>query len=718
MSLPVRTFSESWYRVATVKASLRPTVRARKQAFRGEDWYVLHDPFNNQFFRLRPEAYRFVARLSPRRSIEEVWKESLELEPDTAPGQEEVIRLLTQLHFANLLYYDRPADSQQFFERYRKRKQREMRSRLMTIMFMRLPLLDPDRLLKAMAPYSRFLFGPIGALLWFITVGAGIKLAIDNADAVLEQAQGVLAPSNLILLYGALVVIKALHEFGHGLTCRYYGGEVHAMGVMLLVFTPLPYMDATASWAFRSRWQRALVGAAGMITELFVAALAVFVWANTGPGTLHSLAYNMMFVASISTVIFNGNPLLKFDGYYILSDLFDLPNLYTRSRQQWAYLAERYLYGAKDADSPAHSPRETGWLTGYGLFSGIYRVVVFTGIILFVADKYLILGMVMVVILVVTWVIIPPAKLIKYLADSPRLSKTRVRAISVTIGLLIGVVMLTAIIPFPNRFRVPGIIEADNFVQVVNDTSGYLAKVVTPSGRHVKRGQPLLVLQDEELDSDIAMAQAQWRQALAMEQKAGSLEGVDSAAVRKRKAAVGVKLHELEARRQSLTVLAKQEGIWIAPRMQDQLGTWQERGSRLGEIVDPSKFRFTAVVPQDEARTLFGSGVEKAEVRLFGQAGTNIEVRTYHITPYQSQRLPSAALSWMAGGEVATAQDDKSGLKTTEPFFEVRAELAIPDGMQLYHGRAGKMRVSLHSEPLLWQWERKIRQLLQKRYQL
>ncbi|MEM7366508.1 MAG: M50 family metallopeptidase, partial [Pseudomonadota bacterium] len=474
MSVVAPTFSESWHRVAGVKASLRPTVHARRQKFRGEDWYVLQDAFNNQFFRLRPEAYDFVARLRPDKTVEEVWLTTLEQDPDNAPGQEEAIRLLTQLHFANLLFYDRPSDSDQFFERYRQRKQRELRSKLLAIMFVRIPLIDPDRFLKRIMPWTRHLFSWWGALLWVVVVGLALKVVFDNFDAALEQSEGILAPGNLFLLYLGMVVIKSLHELGHAITCRHYGGEVHILGVMLLVFTPLPYMDATSSWSFRSRRERALVGAAGMVTELFIAAIAVFVWAATGPGVVHSLAYNMMFVASISTIIFNANPLLKFDGYYILSDLADLPNLYTRSRKQWAYLSEKILFGVKNVVAVAESDKEAVWLTIYGAVSAMYRILVFAGIIIFVADKYLLLGLLMVVILVIAWILVPPYKLVKYLATSPRIERTRGRAIGVTSGLIVGILLLTAVIPLPNRFRVPGVVEAQQHVMVTTEVSGVI----------------------------------------------------------------------------------------------------------------------------------------------------------------------------------------------------------------------------------------------------
>ena len=581
-----RTFSESWHRVANLKVSLRPTVRVQRQFFRGERWYVLHDPFNNQFFRLRPEAHDFVIRLGPDRTVEQVWEDCLNRHPDEAPGQEDVIQLLTQLYYANLLYFEMPPDSAKLFERYKKRRQREIQSRLLSIMFARFPLLDPENFLKRFMPLIKLLISPLGAMVWLAVVIAAGKVVVDHFDAAFDQFQGVLAPENLFLLYTGLVVIKTLHEFGHAIVCKRYGGEVHTMGVMLLVFTPLPYMDATSSWSFKSRWHRALVGAAGMITELFVAALAVFLWAYTSPGALHSLAYNMMAVASVSTVIFNGNPLLRFDGYYILSDLLDIPNLYPRSMRFLRHLVERYVFGYKDSVSPAEGFKEAAWMGTYGILSGIYRFVVFTGVILFVADKWLLAGLLMALVCVISWGVVPLSRLINYLSSSPRLARTRTRAVAVIAGTFVLVVALLAIIPFPNRFRAPGVMEALQYVKVVNDAPGYVEKVLSPPGVEVRLGAPLVILANRELELETEAALAQREEAVAMVRKARQMEKADLEPLLKRLETVETKLKDLMVQKESLTVRARESGIWVAPKIQELLGSWLPRGTTIGEIVN------------------------------------------------------------------------------------------------------------------------------------
>ena len=712
------TFSESWHRVAGLRLSLHPSVAIRKQVFRGETWYVLQDPFNNQFFRLRPEAFDFVMHLRSDRTVEEVWLECLERHPDDAPGQEDVIQLLTQLHFANLLYFEKAADTEKLFKRYRKRKQRELQSKLLSIMFFRMPLFDPEHLLRRLKPLIHVICSPVGAAVWLAVVALAVKVVVDRFDQALDQFQGVLAPDNLILLYASLVVIKTLHEFGHSFMCKRFGGEVHTMGVMLLVFTPLPYMDATSSWAFRSRWRRSLVAGAGMITEVFLAALAAFVWARSGPGTIHSLAYNIMFIASVSTVLFNGNPLLRFDGYYILSDLLEIPNLHTRSTQHLRHLVEYYAFGYKDSYSPARTRREAVWLTSFGIASGIYRVVVFTGIVLFIADKFLLAGLVMALVCVVSWVLVPLYKLFVYLISSPRLVRTRARAVLISTGFFVVLVGFLAVLPFPNRFRAPGVLEAVRYVRVINGAPGFVTRLVVESGKNVRAGDPLLVLANREIDIEIEATLAQRDETMAMELKAMHLVTADLEPISKRLAAVNTKLEELEMQKDALLIRARQSGTWVSPNAGEMVGAWIHRGAMLGEIVDPGAFRFSAVVSQSEAAELFDGEILRSEVRLYGQGGKNLTAESIRIIPYQQEMLPSAALGWYGGGEVAVNTEDNSGLKSSEPFFQIYADLPQQAEAVMHHGQSGKLRITLPSKPLLFQWGKKLRQLLQERYQI
>lgn len=716
------TFSESWYRVAGQRLALRPNVRTQRQTFRGERWIVLQNPLTNQFFRLRPEAYEFVARLGPDRTVEEVWRECLERAPDSAPGQEAVIQLLAQLYHANLLQYQLAADTAQVFQRFEKTRQREFRSRLLNIMFARFPLLDPDPFLVRTLPLVGKFISALGAVLWLAMVGWGLKIVADNFPALRDQAQGLIAPDNLFLLYLGLIIVKTLHEFGHAYFCRRFGGEVHVMGILLMIFTPVPYMDATAAWGFRERWKRMLVGAAGMIVELLVAAVAAVVWSRTGQGTVHSLAYNIMMVASVSTLVFNLNPLLRFDGYYILSDLLGIPNLNQRANRQLRYWAERHLFGLRKESSPAHSRSEAGWLGVFGIASGIYRVFVFGGILLVIADRFLLIGLIMAAVCAVAWIAVPTIQFIRYLAASPKLDRHRIRAVAVSTALAAVLVGILQFVPFPAHFRAPGVIRSQQWAEVHNPTSGYAVRLLARPGEPVEAGRPLLEMANPELDLELARARAahdevQARIRQALQDAVPNLKPLESVLESTRK-----NLQRLEADRAALTVTASQSGVWVGPALETLPGRWLPKGSDLGLLVDPTRFQFHAIVRQEDGDRLFSRSFPGAEVRLPGQAHRVLAVGPVQVIPAERQRLPSPALGWQAGGPVATAPRDPEGRQAVEPFFELRgdlvasAETAAREGLQ--HGRAGRIRLDLPHEPLLPRWIRALRQLLQKRYQV
>ncbi len=714
----MRTFSESWHRVSGLEVSLRPSVDVRKQRFRGEDWYVLHDRFNNRFFRVRPAAYAFVARLTPSRTVEEVWHECLEVIPDTAPGQEEVVTLLSQLHVNELLYFTNVPDSERIFSRGQKRRRRELRAQLMNILFFRMRLFDPQDLLTRLLPVLERVFSPLGLLVWLVVVALGLKAVVDNWDALLHPAAGVLAPGNLPWLYLALLLVKTVHEAGHAMLCRHLGGEVHTVGLMIMVFIPLPYVDASSSWQLRDRKARALVGAGGMIGEAFVAGLAAMIWAATGAGTIHALAFNVMIAASVSTLVFNINPLLRFDGYYILSDLLDIPNLYQRSRQQIVHLAERWGFGDLTSASPSENRSEALWLTGYGLASQAYRMLVLLGIVLVVADEFLVLGIIIALGWMVTLVLVPLVRFLSFLVNSPKLAGRRLRALTVGLGGLGGVVMAVAALPLPYGVQASGVVESRHHAQVFSGAPGFIADVKVSSGRQVSEGDELVVLTDRELAFDIAIVEAQLAQAAAAIDRARNDAIADMEPMARRQEALRRKLDALRQRQAALTVTASQPGVWVAPALASHRGTWVERGVVLGFLVSPDAYRFSAVLTQEEAADLFDGTSASGVVRLRGQADTDVPVGNLHIIPFEQHRLPSAVLGWQGGGHIATAHNDPEGRTSREPFFQIFADLPSIAPVTMLHGRSGVLRLDLPWQPLAWQLWHTASQVMQKRYRL
>jgi putative peptide zinc metalloprotease protein len=718
MSANEKIFHESWYQIANQRIYLRPSVRLKRQLFRGAKWYVLHEPFTNHFFRLRPAVYEFIARLDMNKTVEETWYWILENKPQEAPSQGEIIELLAQLYHANLLYSDIAPNSVKLFQRYKKKKHAEIKMTLFNILFARIPLFDPDNLLKYLNPLIKLIISPFGIVIWCAVTGIGIKTAIDNFAGLQVQSDGILAASNLFMLYIGIVIIKIIHELGHAFAVRRFGGEVHAMGIMLLVLTPLPYTDATASWAFRSKWKRIFVGAAGMIFELFVAAIAVIVWAKTGEGVLHSLAYNMVFTASVTTLLFNLNPLLRYDGYYMLSDLTGMPNLQQQSQRQLTYLLERWAFGKKDCTSPSTSITESWLLSLYAVTSSIYRVVIFSGILLFISNKMLLLAVIMAIFFTFSWAILPLVKFIKYLTTSPGLARVRGRALRVSAAAALIVLALLNYIPFPYNFKAPGVLKAVDYIVAANPTAGRVERLGLPSGARVKKGDTLFILDNFELKSDIAETRAALTEAKMEYVKALDKSQSDLEPLEKQIEAHTLRLEHLERQYADLAVRAEIGGVWVSPDADDFTGRWLPRGTQLGELIDPKIFYFVSVVPQREISELFYRKVRQAGVRLSGQAYAQLPVSKFTTIPMEQNRLPSSALGFQGGGDIAVVPGDSSGVKTAEPFYEVRAVIGAQSGALLLHGRSGKIKFALGYKPLLWQGWRKLRQLVQKHYQI
>ena len=272
-----RTFFDQWHRITGLRVGLRPGVIARLHHYRDEPWYVLHQQSHAGYFRVAPAGYAFIQRLSPERSIDEIWREAVDRDPAQAPGQEEVFELVTALHRNNLLYVEGGVDEAKLIERHQRKKKKPWANRLSELLFMRIPLWDPERwLTRWQGLFARLWTWPMGLLAAAVMGWAVLEFMLAGSR-VWTQATDILQLGNLLPLYLAIFVNHLLHEMAHAIACKHYGGQVRTMGFMLLLFTPLPYVDLSSSWTFRNRWQRAWVSSAGMATDLFVGALALWI---------------------------------------------------------------------------------------------------------------------------------------------------------------------------------------------------------------------------------------------------------------------------------------------------------------------------------------------------------------------------------------------------------------------------------------------------------
>ena len=728
------TFSESWYRVATLRPRLRSTVQIHRQQFRGRLWQVAQDPSSNQFFRMNEVAYHFIGLLDGRRTVAEAWKICSEQQGDEAPTQNEAIQLLGQLYVSNLLQAELPPDAVGLFRRHSKRVGREVKGYVSNFMFMRFPLYDPDHFLNRWVGVFGRLFTWYGLILWAAIVGTGAYFLVGRGDDLVNESQDLFKNTeNLLWLYLAMAIIKVFHEFGHAFACKRFGrisgtgGEVHVMGIMLLVFTPLPYVDASSAWAFRKKSHRVIVGAAGILVELAVAAVAAVIWSRTSEGVLHSVMYNMMFIASVSTLLFNGNPLLRFDGYYILSDLIAIPNLAQRSKMYLHYLVKRYVWGVRRARSPAHTPGERRWFFFYGIASTVYRVFICVRILTFVAGRFFFMGVVLAAAAVFAWVLTPLGKFVHYLAVSPELSRVRFRAAASTIVVLGGVVVGVGVIPMAHHYRLEGVVEPVHLQVIRAGQDGFLRSFL-PTDQQVRPGQdsPLLRMESEDLADELTGRQATYRRIKVYKQMALDEKAHDKLIpLRQYLSAADEQIQTLLDRQARLIRRPEQPGVWIAPRIERLEGAFLRKGDTLGMVASPDKVLIRAVAQQHLALALLGeiegrpdAPARRVEIRFRRLPRPQFSGTVAKILPAGQEQLPSEALGYAVGGSVRTAAGDRKGTKAAEPFFEVHI-LPGPDApARIRSGQRVVVRLSLASKPLAAQWWRSLLQLLQSRFGL
>lgn len=718
------TFSESWYRVAALCPRLRSTVHVCRQHFRGQMWHVLQDPASNQFFRLNVPAYHFVAMLDGRKTVSEVWRITNEQLGDDAPTQGEVIQLLGQLYVSNLLQAELPPDAETMFNRYRKRIRREVQSQLSSLLFLRIPLLDPDHFLNRWVGIFGRPFSIPGFIVWLVLMGVGFYFVAGHAGDLVSASEGILDPANLPLLYLSFIIVKVFHEFGHAFCCKRFGvktgtgGEVHVMGIMFLVFTPIPYVDASSAWAFRSKWHRVVVGAAGMLVELGVAAVAAVVWASTRVDTpIHAVAYNIMFIASVSSLLFNGNPLLRFDAYYILSDLLEIPNLWSRGRQYLYYLVKRYLWGVRRARSPAHTRGECFWMVSHAVASSIYRVFILVAILLFLSDRLprdlAVIAAVLGLAAVVAWLLVPLGKFVHYLATNGELVRVRTRAVTTTLIVLAAVAAGIGTIPAPDRSRLEGVVEpielailhaaADGFV------TDYLASgtPVTPDGPPVVRAASAeLVARRDRLLAERRRLEARRRLALTEEVAAAQILSEQLAALEDQIQRVTDELASLELH-------APSAGTWVAPEVERLRGAYLHRGDRIGLVASLDNVLIRAIAGQEVA---VADAAQHVEIRVKGRPEQKLSGSITKRLRVGQERLPSAALGYRAGGSIAVSPDDEYGTKAAERFFELHVKPDPDVPVKLMSGQRVIVRLEMPPKPLAVQWWHSFLQLIQKRF--
>ena len=705
-------FSPSWYRVADLKPRLRKHAELHRHDYRGKVWFVLQDHAGGRSHRFTPEAYNFIGLMDGQRTVQELWDALNEQKGDGAPTQDEVIRLLGQLHTADVLITDVTPDSRELLRRNRRTEMMKYKQRFWTPLAVRFPLWDPDKFLDKTLPYVRFVFSRFGAWLWILTVGLAAVLAAANWSALTDNiVDRALAPQNLFLLWLVYPFVKAVHELCHGYATKVSGGEVHEIGIMFLVLVPVPYVDASSAWGFRDKRRRMLVGGIGIMAELFMGAIALFVWLLVEPGTVHTVAYNVMLISGVSTLLFNGNPLLRFDGYYVLADTLEIPNLGKRSNSYLGYLLQKYVFRSKDAESPADTPGESRWFLFYGIAAFLYRIFILTVIVLYIGSRFFAVGVLLAVWAVVTQVIIPSGKSLKFLFSSPKLKNNRRRAISTMTGIVVGLLVLLFIIPVPLWTRTQGVIWPPEQSQLRAGADGFIEEILADDGVHIEPGEPLVRSSDPFLDARVDLLEGLQRELQLQLTQAQTVDRVQVALLREELGAVTGDLTRAREQRDALTIKSERSGLFIAPLRQDLPGRYVRKGETVAYVVDPEDhLTIRAAVSQNNIG-LLRDRIRRVNVLLTDWSGESYEVELKRAVPGGTKRLPTPALGTGGGGIFAIDPRDPSGVETLERVFEFELKLP-PEAPTEFLGKRGYVRFDHGWDPRGLQAYRSLRELL------
>jgi putative peptide zinc metalloprotease protein len=708
-------FSSSWYRVKALKPRLRTHARIHRHEYRGDAWYVLQLLTSERYFRFTPAAYSVIGLMDGKTSVDDVWQRACERLGDDAPTQDELIQILSQLYQADALQCDVPADAAELLQRREDHDRRRRMTQLTSVFSWKMSLFDPDRFLTFLLPLVRPLFGWLGALLWLgVVIPAAVLFASHWKDFSVGVLDRVFLPENIVILWFIFPLIKAFHEFGHAFAVKAFGGEVHDMGLMLLVFTPVPYVDASSSSTFREKSRRLLVGSAGVLTEVFLASLAFFLWLNAQPGFVRSVAYNAVFIAGVSTILFNANPLLRYDGYYVLADLLEIPNLRTRATAYLVYLCERYLYGQIDAEPPISTSSERVWFVLYGVLSSIYRLIVVIVILLYVADQLFQLGALIAIAAAVLWFVYPVLKGGYFLFTSPRIRPVRSRAITVTAALVAAVSGFIFLVPMPYRSAAEGVTWMPEEAIVRAGTEGFVEDLMVKSGSAVTNGQalvrlsnPLVKAQEESLVARIRELDARRMQYLSADPVQAEITGRQLQEARDQLSRVR---EELAA----LIVRSRTDGTLVVPVAEDLPGRFVRKGVLIGYVVDLDQVTVRAVVSQARI-DMVRREAASVQVRLSERLSDILPATVKRIVPGASEALPAPALGAAGGGQVPIDPSDDRGVKAVERVFQVDLEIPMRSDLVNLGGRA-YVRFDHGWAPLGTQWYFELRQLFLSRF--
>jgi len=661
--------------------------------------FVIEDPIRQKFFRIGRPEYLFFTHLDGRFSLAEaVARTNSQLQEGffTAENLPAVISWL----YGNQLLSSSNEDQIKTLQDKHERERRHKGFSRLNLISIKIPLFNPDRLLQRIFPILKWLTGPLFFSAWLAILLAAVLSLSPNWSQFLGQATSALSPGNLIFLWLAWVLLKIWHELFHALVCYRYGGKVNEAGVLFILFIPLTYVNATSSWGFVSRWQRIYAAAAGIYAEVFIAAAATLVWAGDMHSISGAIAHNIILVAGFSSLVFNANPLMRFDGYFILSDLIDIPNLYERGRQFVSSLFSRLFYGEWTYVQFYTGGREV-FLRLYGIASWIWRILITVSLTLMASQMFHGIGLVVALVSGILWLGIPLYRMMQKLrhirSNAPH--QFRYFCWTAPIATVLGLSFLL-LFSWSENLEVPAVVEYQRPIIVKAASPGFIQTMSIHSGMQVQEGDLLARLENPELRAELRQTSLQ----IAAIETEGRIrlhsDNISEyqalkeklAALKEQESALAKEVGQLEIR-------ASGAGTVVGERLDTLPGVYLQKGTEICWLVDEGKKILHTSAAQDDIEGFRGREGQRVlvEMPLSGQEAFFGKIMT--VAPQARQAIEQPAFSTTNGGPVAVRaadlkqdaeQDEIRGYEFFFPRFKV--EIEIPPE-RAGHIRAGQRAV-------------------------
>jgi putative peptide zinc metalloprotease protein len=715
----------------------RPDLTIVPQEYGRHRYWLVKDPVSLQYFHLRDEEYAILEMLDGRTGLAAI---KARFEQRFAPYRlplEQIHAFLGRLHECGLILSDAPGQGEQLLKRSDVGRKRRRLAAGANILAIRFRGIDPQPLLKWLAARCGWLFSRACLVLTLLLVLASTVVLVVHApslSAMRTEFREFVTPGNLVWLAITLAAAKVLHELGHALTCVSLGGQCREIGLMLLVFTPCLYCDVSDAWTLPSKWRRIAVSAAGIIVEVVLAALAALIWCFSPPGLIHALSFNVVVVCSVSTILFNGNPLMRYDGYYVLADLVEVPNLAEQSRAVLTRAATFLFLGIRQADDSVRPARGRLLLGVYGVASLAYRCFAVCAI-LWIAHRVSVawgvaaLGYAVAVV-VLTGMLVPPvwqaATFLHNQRLTQRVSWLRMLAFG---GFWTAALVLVALVPLPCRVTSPLVIEPENARQVYAVVAGAITSSVRP-GDEVTTGQEVARLVNLDVHREVVELTGkrdQQRRQLAVLRARQALDPDSAALIPTAEAALAdldERLRQRQLDEQSLVLRAPATGTVMPPgntpvqsQSPGQLSAWsgspldeQNRGCQIepGTLVcmvgTSRPVEAFAMVDQDSV-ALIQVG-QLVHVRIDSLPGEVYQARVVEIASRDAKVVPRELAS---GGELPLKVDRQGFARPASVTYQVRVRL-LRQPEVVVPGSRGEAKFFVEPQSLFTRIQRAIRQ--------